>query len=96
MKNKMELQNTTSWGFMSSLSANILLLLLVQAAMNLSITHASTAKNFGNETDRLALLEFKKKVSDNPMVYSTHGTIHNTIANDKESHVAPDIRGLQP
>ncbi|KAL3498362.1 hypothetical protein ACH5RR_041094 [Cinchona calisaya] len=92
----MELQNTTSWGFMSSLSANILLLLRIQAAMTLSITHASAAKNFGNETNRLALLEFKNQVSDDPMVYSTHRTIHNTIANYKESHVAPDIRGSQP
>ncbi|CDP20707.1 unnamed protein product [Coffea canephora] len=51
------------WGFRSSSTlANIFLLLLV--AMNLSVSHVSASKHFQNETDRLALLEFKNQVYD--------------------------------
>ncbi|CDP19382.1 unnamed protein product [Coffea canephora] len=54
------------WGFRSSSTlANIFLLLLV--AMIFSISHVSTSKQFKNETDRLALLEFKKQIYDDPL-----------------------------
>ncbi|CDP20760.1 unnamed protein product [Coffea canephora] len=53
------------WGFRSSSTlANIFLLLLV--AMNLSVSHVSAPKQFQNETDRLALLEFKNRIYDDP------------------------------
>ncbi|XP_027156014.1 putative receptor-like protein kinase At3g47110 [Coffea eugenioides] len=52
------------WGFRSSTLANIFLLLLV--AMSFSVNHVSAAKHFQNETDRLALLEFKKQIYDDP------------------------------
>ncbi|XP_027156011.1 LRR receptor-like serine/threonine-protein kinase EFR [Coffea eugenioides] len=53
------------WGFRSSSTlANIFLLLLV--AMNLSVSHVSASKQFQNETDRLALLEFKNQIYDDP------------------------------
>ncbi|CDP16560.1 unnamed protein product [Coffea canephora] len=35
-------------------------------AMNFSVSHVSTAKQFHNETDRLALLEFKHQMQDDP------------------------------
>ncbi|CDP19501.1 unnamed protein product [Coffea canephora] len=53
------------WGFRSSTLANIFLLLLV--AMNFPGNHVSAAKQFQNETDRLALLEFKKQIYDDPL-----------------------------
>ncbi|XP_071917220.1 receptor kinase-like protein Xa21 [Coffea arabica] len=53
------------WGFRSSSTlANIFLLLLV--AMNLSVSHVSASKQFQNETDLLALLEFKNQIYDDP------------------------------
>ncbi|CDP20577.1 unnamed protein product [Coffea canephora] len=53
------------WGFRSSSTlANIFLLLLV--AMIFSASHVSASKQFKNETDRLALLEFKKQIYDDP------------------------------
>ncbi|CDP19927.1 unnamed protein product [Coffea canephora] len=53
------------WGFRSSSTlANIFLFLLV--AMNLSVSHVSASKQFQNETDRLALLEFKNQIYDDP------------------------------
>ncbi|CDP19837.1 unnamed protein product [Coffea canephora] len=52
------------WGFRTSTLANIFLLLLV--AMNLSVSHVSASKQFQNETDRLALLEFKNQIYDDP------------------------------
>ncbi|CDP19384.1 unnamed protein product [Coffea canephora] len=52
------------WGLRSSTLANIFLLLSV--AMNFSISHASSAKQFQNETGRLALLEFKNQIYDDP------------------------------
>ncbi|XP_027182287.1 LRR receptor-like serine/threonine-protein kinase EFR [Coffea eugenioides] len=60
----MEVPNTM-WGFRSSSTlANIFLLLLV--AMIFSVSHVSASKQFKNETDRLALLEFKKQIYDDP------------------------------
>ncbi|CDP21455.1 unnamed protein product [Coffea canephora] len=54
------------WGFRSSSTlANIFLLLLV--AMIFSVSHVSASKQFKNETDRLALLEFKKQIYDDPL-----------------------------
>ncbi|CDP18443.1 unnamed protein product [Coffea canephora] len=53
------------WGFRSSTLANIFLLLLV--AMSFSVNHVSAAKQFQNETDRLALLEFKNQIYDDPL-----------------------------
>ncbi|XP_071918986.1 LRR receptor-like serine/threonine-protein kinase EFR [Coffea arabica] len=53
------------WGFRSSSTlANMFLLLLV--AMNLSVSHVSASKQFQNETDHLALLEFKNQIYDDP------------------------------
>ncbi|CDP19838.1 unnamed protein product [Coffea canephora] len=61
----MEVPNTM-WGFRSSSTlANIFLLLLV--AMIFSVSHVSASKQFKNETDRLALLEFKKQIYDDPL-----------------------------
>ncbi|CDP10862.1 unnamed protein product [Coffea canephora] len=54
----------TLWGFRSSTLANIFLLLLV--AMKFPVNHVSAAKQFQNETDRLALLEFKRQIYDDP------------------------------
>ncbi|CDP20233.1 unnamed protein product [Coffea canephora] len=54
----------TMWGLRSSTLANIFLLLSV--AMNFSVSHVSAAKQFQNETDRLALLEFKNQIHDDP------------------------------
>nr|XP_027083779.1 putative receptor-like protein kinase At3g47110 [Coffea arabica] len=55
----------TMWGFRSSSTlANIFLLLLV--AMIFSVSHVSASKQFQNETDRLALLEFKKQIYNDP------------------------------
>ncbi|XP_071939094.1 receptor kinase-like protein Xa21 [Coffea arabica] len=52
------------WELRSSTLANIFLLLSV--AMNFSVSHVSAAKQFQNETDRLALLEFKNQIYDDP------------------------------
>ncbi|XP_027082522.2 LRR receptor-like serine/threonine-protein kinase EFR [Coffea arabica] len=52
------------WGFRSSTLANIFLLLVV--AMNFPGNHVSAAKQFQNETDRVALLEFKNQIHDDP------------------------------
>ncbi|XP_027156006.1 LRR receptor-like serine/threonine-protein kinase EFR [Coffea eugenioides] len=61
----MEVPNTM-WGFRSSSTlANIFLLLLV--AMIFSVSHVSASKQFQNETDRLALLEFKKQIYNDPL-----------------------------
>ncbi|XP_027084393.1 receptor kinase-like protein Xa21 [Coffea arabica] len=61
----MEVPNTM-WGFCSSSTlANIFLLLLV--AMIFSVSHVSASKQFKNETDRLALLEFKKQIYNDPL-----------------------------
>nr|XP_027083768.1 LRR receptor-like serine/threonine-protein kinase EFR [Coffea arabica] len=61
----MEVPNTM-WGFRSSSTlANIFLLLLV--AIIFSVSHVSASKQFKNETDRLALLEFKKQIYDDPL-----------------------------
>nr|XP_027118478.1 LRR receptor-like serine/threonine-protein kinase EFR [Coffea arabica] len=61
----MEVPNTM-WGFRSSSTlANIFLLLLV--AMIFSVSHISASKQFQNETDRLALLEFKKQIYNDPL-----------------------------
>ncbi|CDP19383.1 unnamed protein product [Coffea canephora] len=59
----MEVPNTM-WGFRSSTLASIFLLLSV--AMNFSVSHVSASKQFQNETDRLALLEFKNQIYDGP------------------------------
>ncbi|CDP22121.1 unnamed protein product, partial [Coffea canephora] len=54
------------WGFRSSSTlANIFLLLFV--AMIFSVSHVSASKQFKNETDRLALLEFKKQIYNDPL-----------------------------
>ncbi|CDP18495.1 unnamed protein product [Coffea canephora] len=50
--------------FRSSTLANIFLFLSV--AMNFSVSHVSASKKFQNETDRLALLEFKNQIYDDP------------------------------
>lgn len=60
----MEPKTPLSLGFWSS-SRCILLLLLVLVAMNSSVKSiASAADGFRNETDRLALLEFKGQILD--------------------------------
>ncbi|KAL3500484.1 hypothetical protein ACH5RR_039577 [Cinchona calisaya] len=58
----MKIPNPTFWGFSSS-SANILLLVFV--VMNLP-QNVSTGRFDGNETDRIALLEFKNQISSDP------------------------------
>ncbi|XP_027155999.1 putative receptor-like protein kinase At3g47110 [Coffea eugenioides] len=63
----MELQSSISWGFWSSISMDILILLVVLAAINNSaVNHALATNRLQNETDRLALLEFKSQISDDP------------------------------
>ncbi|XP_071916973.1 putative receptor-like protein kinase At3g47110 [Coffea arabica] len=52
------------WGLRSSTLATIFLLLSV--AMTFSVSHVSASKKFQNETDRLALLEFKNQIYDDP------------------------------
>ncbi|XP_027156659.1 putative receptor-like protein kinase At3g47110 [Coffea eugenioides] len=60
----MEVPNTM-WGFRSS-STLASIFLLLSVAVNFSVNHVSAAKQFQNETDRLALLEFKKQIYDDP------------------------------
>nr|XP_027082514.1 putative receptor-like protein kinase At3g47110 [Coffea arabica] len=63
----MELQSSISWGFWSLISMDILILLVVLAAINNSaVNHALATNRLQNETDRLALLEFKSQISDDP------------------------------
>ncbi|KAL3498400.1 hypothetical protein ACH5RR_041132 [Cinchona calisaya] len=64
-KEKMEVQNPIL-GFWSSSLENIMLMFLLLVANFLSKNHASAAKHFGNETDRLALLEFRHQIHDDP------------------------------
>ncbi|XP_027166301.1 probable LRR receptor-like serine/threonine-protein kinase At3g47570 [Coffea eugenioides] len=52
------------WGFRQSTLANLSFILLF--AINLSVSHLSASKHFQNETDCLALLEFKNQIYDDP------------------------------
>nr|XP_027084605.1 probable LRR receptor-like serine/threonine-protein kinase At3g47570 isoform X1 [Coffea arabica] len=75
----MEPQTIMSWGFWS-LSRSILLLFLVLVAMNLSAkSNASAVDGFRNDTDQLALLEFKQQILDDP-----HGVLSSW--NHSEHH----------
>ncbi|CDP16553.1 unnamed protein product [Coffea canephora] len=52
------------WGFRPSTLANLSFRLLF--AINFSVSHLSASKHFQNETDCLALLEFKNQIYDDP------------------------------
>ncbi|XP_027156027.1 probable LRR receptor-like serine/threonine-protein kinase At3g47570 isoform X1 [Coffea eugenioides] len=52
------------WEFRLSTLANLSFILLV--AINFSVSHVSASKQLQNETDRLALLEFKRQIYDDP------------------------------